>query len=744
MRVTVQIEDIVGRGASTAGRPWLWPVFFALDDTALASILAGRAAEDGVLRPHPPVTTSSSRRAVRAAARQAPPVATHSFDLQTDLVRTDRALVGFAALLERGDGPSEEARDAVDELVMGLQLTLSRRLGESLGLGSLLSAFGGGGADLFGGGGGRDSGLSLKDLKRGSTSPPDSGALDRLARGPVLPMLREQIPDADRERALGFSVLSGLVADPDYDVGKAYHRPPLVAGHRPGELASTPDREDEATAPEDASPRPGPRLNDLSAAIRRGAIRPGVIQPGIVRPDVPGRTGRIPPGLLRDHLLGRRPPLGVNLPTAPERPTLRPDLPRRFRGLELDRPLTLPDLSPESGGVVASGFTFWRFPTLDSGEARTFSTRLHGERGARVSYVVRGTVRIAPRGQGRPTGWSRSKRAGSHLAVPTEEGSLSVYLRGSGAAARASIRLKPDAVPAGRISGGTIADQHLIVWRDATGRIHSGEKEGGESWKLRAISRKDGAIGDPTLLANAGGKRWALAHGVDGGGIRIHVGDGRRWKQQDIHGKGPEVEQVGLGSLPGGKGLWAAWAGEDGMPMTAFEGRPGSWKVSRVPGTGKLPRIVRSPLALTDGTGRLPGLAYLASDGPILLVPSRGRWRVERPELRTLPPAVGDLSGVSIPGWKSVALGFRSADGGIHLLLREGQGTWRHEALGRIPATPGGGSDPCMWLDGRRLHMSWLDEQGRVWEASRAEDGTWRSADLDALTDASGPVEAKP
>lgn len=743
MRVTVRIEDIHGRGSSTTGRPWLWPVFFAVDDTALASILAGRAAEEGVLRPHPPVTFSPRRGTARAFTRPAPPVALYSFDLQTDLVRSNRALVGVAALLEWGERPSEEARHAVDDLVAGLRLTLSRHLGETLGLGSLLSVLGAGVPGGFDGSAGSEEGLSLKALKRGSTPPSDSKTLDRLARGPVLPMLREQIPSHDRERAFAFSVLSGLVTDPDYEVGKSYLRPPLVSGYRPDELGALPNQKDEGSSPEDSSPGSGPRLGAPSGGAGRGRrIRPGVIRPGVVRPNIAHRIGRMPPGLLRDDLLGRRPPIRVNLPVTPEEPAPPRDLPRRIRGLRLDSPLTLPDLTGGQDAVIASGFTFWTLPALDLGDARAFSARLHGERGARVSYVMRGTVRLTPRAQGRPAGWSRGERAGSYLAVPTEEGSISIYLRGAGAAAHASIPLRPSAAVAGRISGGTVANEELIVWRDAAGRVQSAEREGEGTWKPKTIARKAVAVGDPTLLLDAAGKRSALAYGVEGGGIRIHVADGRRrWKHQDVVEQGPEVDQVALGRLPGGEGLWAAWAGEDGMPMTAVEARPGSWKVSRVVATRSLPGMVRSPLTLSDGTGRLPALAYLASDGLAFLLPSRGRWRVERPELATLPPAVGDLSGVAIPAWTSVALGFRSADGGIHLVLRDGQGAWRHEPLSRIPATSGGGSDPCMWVEGPRLHMSWLDPHGRVWEASRAEDGTWRSADIDALVDASGPAE---
>lgn len=741
MRVTVRIDDVVGRSASRDGRPWLWPVFFAVDDSSLASLLSGRSEDGGVLHAHPPVTVAS-RSPNRGVERSASPLALWSFDLRTELLRSETALVGVAALLERGDRPSEEARDAVDELVAGLRLTLARHLGGSLGLGSLLSAFAGGGMAPSAELGPREDALSLKDLERGSVPTPDTGSLDRLAQGPVLATLRGQTADMDRERALGFSILSGLVADPDYEPDRAYGRPPLVSGYRPDELGASPDDDGGGEPPDDPGFGRGPRTGDRPGGPRGGRRAP-------IRPDLGRIVGRVPPGLRRGERLEVRVPPRIGRPVPLPDPSPAPDLPRRFHGLPLDRPVTLPELTREGGAVIGSGFAFWPLSDLAEPEARGFRARIHGERGARVSFVMRGTVRVTPRAEGRPTGWSRGRRGGSHLVVPSEDGSISVYLRGAGAAEHGTIPLEPDASPVGRISGGALGNEHLIAWRDAAGHVRTAERTGGGSWVLRTVVDQDGAVGAPTLLADATRKRWALAYGAGGGGVHVAVSKGQRWKRTKIGEEGREIEHVALAALPAGERdneglLWAAWAGEDGTPIMASESRSGPWKVSRIRATGTLPPVVGGPLALADPTGRLPALAYRAPDGLVLLLPSRGRWRVERPKLPTLPQPVGDIDGVTIPAWKSVALGFRSADGGIHLVLRDGEGTWRHEPLRRIPATPGGGSDPCLWVAGRSLHLSWLDEGGHVWEASRAEDGTWRSADIDALSDASEPARGRP
>ncbi|MDZ7779807.1 MAG: hypothetical protein U5R14_07720 [Gemmatimonadota bacterium] len=733
--MTVRIDDVVGRSSSRDGRPWLWPVFFAVDDTALAGLLSGRPEEEGVLHAHPPVTVAA-RSPNRGARRSTPPLALWSFDLRTEVLRSETALVGVAAVLERGDRPSEEARDAVDELVAGLRLTLARHLGGSLGLGSLLSAFAGGGMGMDPSAGldPPEGALSLEDLERGSVPTPESGPLDRLAQGPVLATLRGQTADMDRERALGFSILSGLVADPDYEAERAYVRPPLVSGYRPNELGAIPE-DGGGAPPDDPGFGRGPRTGDRPGRTRGGRGTP-------IRPDLGRIVGRMPPGLRRNERLGIRVPPRIGRPVPLPDPSPTPDLPRRFHGLRLDQPVTLPELTREGGAVIGSGFAFWTPAELAEPEARGFRTRLHGERGARVSFVMRGTVRVTPRAEGRPTGWSRGRRGGSHLVVPSEDGSISVYLRGAGAAEHETLSLEPDAFPVGRISGGALGKQHLIAWRDAAGRIRSAERTGGGSWVPATVVDQDGAVGAPTLLADAARKRWALAYGAEGGGVHVAVSRGRRWKRMEVGEAGREVEQVALAALPAGERdneglLWAAWAGADGTPMMASETRSGSWKVSGIRAAGSLPPVAGGPLALADPTGRLPALAYRAPDGLVLLLPSRGRWRVERPKLPTLPRPVGDIDGVTIPAWKSVALGFRSADGGIHLVLRDGDGTWRHEPLRKIPATPGGGSDPCLWVAGRNLHVGWLDERGHVWEASRAEDGTWRSADIDALSDAS-------
>ena len=732
MRVTVRIEDIIGHSSSGNGKPWLWPVFFALDDTALAGLLGGRPQDDGVLRAHPPVPVAS-RAPTRGNARSSPPLALQAFDLDTQLIQGDSALVGVAALLERGNRPSEEARDAMDELVAGLRLTLAQRLGASLGLKNLLPVLAGGGITALGEADTPEDTFSLSELRRGTIPAPDAESLHDLTHGPLLRSIRIRVPESERQRALGFSMLTELMADPDFEVDRPYTRPPLVAGHHPDQLGVMPDVEHEEPSPDEPFTGRGSSVGDLSRLIGGGALRT----------DLRLRTGRLPSGLRHGGSFPGRAPPRIEIPVQPREPSGASDLPRRFNGVALDRALTLLELAPEAGTIIASGFAFWTLSDLTAEKGRRFRTRLHGERGARVSFVMRGALQVTPRSSGRPKGWSREGRGGSHLVVPAEDGSISVYLRGAGAAEHEAIALAPGASAVGRVAGGARGKQQLLAWRDSEGRIRSAGRAGSRPWSLRTIVRKNGATGDPTLLADPAGERWVLAYGARDGGVRVQLGTGKQWKATTLVKGGSEVERVSLATVPESEAFWAAWADKEGTPWMAVEAKSGSWKVSQVRGKASLPRVVGSPLALADPGGRLPALAYRATDGLVLLRPSRGRWEVDRPKLPGAPPPVGEVDAVTIPTWKSVALAFRSADGGIHLVLRNSHGAWRHEPLSRVPATPRGGSDPCLWVAGSALHLSWLDDRGNLWEASRSEDGSWRSADVGALADASEPAGAR-
>ena len=134
MRLVVDLDHVLSRGAGEHRDSVLWPVFFLVDDTALR-YLAGEVTASGFLQAPGPVPNSGGLK-VRW---------TH--DISALAVPEDNVLVGFALLLSAGglkavEEPAlQQAYQALAAQVQALALGL---VAQSSRLGALLGAFGDG------------------------------------------------------------------------------------------------------------------------------------------------------------------------------------------------------------------------------------------------------------------------------------------------------------------------------------------------------------------------------------------------------------------------------------------------------------------------------------------------------------------------------------------------------------------------------------------------------------------------
>lgn len=722
MRVTLRIEGLVGRSRGPRTGVWLWPVFFALDDRALGDLLSRGTLADELVHRHPPIAVDAGTN-MRSLARPALGIrVAHTFDLHTDLLGEGHPLVGLAVLVEEGERPSKRAGASYDDLVDRLRVRLARRIGATTGFSGLTDLLEGAapisgdapprvGAELLGGGG-----LPTRE---------DDG-FDRLRDGPLLPMLEQTVSDDVRTRSRDLLTFVRLSDDPEFDEREAMSGRPMVRGLEPGEIGRR--RPPEApTGSRAGVPSDRPNVPPIGGTRGAGGGRLGGSRIGL---DV-GLSSRV-----SDALLRARPPIAIPTPHATQ-----PAVPRLSAQIDPGRPLPMPDRFGSGEGVIASSLLFWRLEALTAEGGIAFQSRLHGERGARASFRIRGRVQVSNRAVSRPVGWSVADGAGATVVSPTDDGGLKTLFRGLGAATRASLEIRPGRQPAGRISGDGTEAVARLAWRAFDGSVIVAHRKAVRApWTLRdatATAHGPGAAGTPAIAVSPSGERAIVAYGGAEGGI--HVLDGRgatRWTHRTVTADASGVVQIGLGPVGNDDRFWMAWRGDDGTPHAAVEVQDGAWKVMPVRARGDLPPMLQSPLALTDGARRVPILAYRGSDGLAVLT-SRGRgWHVERAPLQTAPAPIGDVAGAVVPELESVAFAYRGREGGLHLLLRDDRARWMHERLETAARAPRGGTDPSVWCSpGGYVHVTWADADGRVWEAHRSPKGEWRSADLDAIAD---------
>jgi hypothetical protein len=734
MRVTLRLAALRGRSGSGAGAtPWLWPVFFALDDRALRHLIAGRPLADEAIRPHPPVRAEPPSVPVTHVLDRSAPLAVAHFDLSPSLLAGAGGVVGIGLLLEEGERPSEEGRDAFDAFVAGLRERLTRDLADSAGLGPL-AAFavpeGPAPADPF---------PSLRDaFPTGSaheaTSPQAWQLLAELADGPAHALLQRDETSEGRRRSEALTLLARLVREPERDPEEGTRGPDPLRGRDPFRLGTVIQPE-EPSGPE----RPGP---------------------------FPGRPGPLP--------VGPRPPVGGPLPH-PGGPIPHPGGTLPQPGPPLPQPgrppiPVPPPLRRGGSGIVASLVRGWPLETLP-GTGLDFQERLAGEPGRRASYTAVGSLLVASEAAGRPTGWSRSdgrgaSPAGASLAIRDRSGGVVVFDRqGEGVVKRQVLAPPDDGVRGDRVhpdglrpdglapTGGVLSDgTEVVVWCDAQGGFRARERRGAGAWRVSALlerARAPEPAGAPFLVRGTGAGGAVLLYRGTADEVHAMVRDARgRWSHALVAPEGSAAADPTGATFSRGQGVWAAWPDADGTPRLAVGQDPARWQLSEVRVGRQSVTMLSRGTALEDPVTGVPTLVVRTADGLRILRAGSGTWAVVAPNTGEGPAAAGDPAGAITPGEgrSSVLLtAYEGVDGRVHALVAAGEGGWTHHDLGRVARAGPAGGPPVAWADPSRgtLHVAWADPEGRLWEAERLPDGGWRSADLDELAGLTGGGDAR-